>query len=68
MVRVVGELTLAREVLGNADGAIPDSIGQERSSLDNGGGSQNEGPQENPYAPKHGIAAKGKVKEWCLPS
>ena len=61
-------LPLAREVLGNADGAIPDSIGQERSLLDNGGGAQNEGLQENPYAPKHGIAAEGKVKEWCLPS
>ena len=43
MVRVVEELPLALEVLGNADGAIPDSIGQERSSLDNGSGSQNEG-------------------------
>ena len=31
-------LPLAREVMGNADGAIPDSIGQERSSLDNGDG------------------------------
>ena len=59
---------MAREVLGNADGAIPNSIGQERSFLDNGGGAQNEGLQENPYAPKHGIAAEGKVKEWCLPS
>ena len=68
MVRAVEELPLAREVLGNADGAIPDSIGQERSSLDNGGGSQNEGLQGNPYALEHGIAAKGKVKEWCLPS
>ena len=68
MVRVVEELPLAREVLGNADGAIHDSIGQERSSLDNGGGSQNEGLQGNPYAPEHGIAAEGKVKEWCLPS
>ena len=68
MVRAVEELPLAREVLGNADGAIPDSIGQERSSLNNGGGSQNEGLQGNPYAPKHGIAAEGKVKEWCLPS
>ena len=38
-------LPLAREVLGNADGAIPDSIGQERSSLDNGGGAKNEGLQ-----------------------
>ena len=61
-------LPLAREVLGNADGAIPDSIGQERSSLDNGGEAQNEGLQENPYAPKHGIAAEGKVTEWRLPS
>ena len=43
MVRVVEELPLAREVLGNADGAIHDSIGQERSSLDNGGGAQTEG-------------------------
>ena len=43
MVKVVEGLPLAREVLGNADGAIPDSIGQERSSLDNGGGAQNEG-------------------------
>ena len=63
MVRVVEELPLAREVLGNADGEIPDSIGQERSSLDNGGGAQNEGLQENPYAPKHGITAEGKVNE-----
>ena len=31
-------LLLAREVMGNADGAIPDSIVLERSSLDNGGG------------------------------
>ena len=61
-------LPLAREVLGNADGVIPDSIGQERSSLDNGGGALNEGLQENPYAPKHGIAAEGKVKAWSLPS
>ena len=61
-------LPLAREVLGNADGAIPDSIGQERSSLDNGGGAQPEGLQENPYVPKHGIAAEGKVTEWRLPS
>ena len=68
MVRVVEELPLAREVLGNADGEIPDSIGQERSSLDNGGGSQNEGLQGSPYASEHGIAAEGKVKEWCLPS
>ena len=68
MVKAVEGLPLAREVLGNADGAIPDSIGQERSSLDNGGGAQNEGPQENPYALKHGIAAEGKVNEWCLPS
>ena len=59
---------MAREVLGNADGAIPDSIGQERSSLDNGVGAQNEGLQENSYAPKHGITAEGKVKEWSLPS
>ena len=43
MVRVMEELPLAREVLGNADGTIPDSIGQERSSLNNGGESQNEG-------------------------
>ena len=43
MVRVVEELPLAREVMGNADGAIPNSIGQDRSSLDNGGKSQNEG-------------------------
>ena len=43
MVRAVEELPLAGEVLGNADGAIPYSIGQERSSLDNGGGFQNEG-------------------------
>ena len=56
-------LPLAREVLGNADGVIPDSIGQERSSLDNGGRAQNEGLQENPYAPKHGITAEGKVNE-----
>ena len=62
------ELPLAREVLGNADGAIPDSIGQERSSLDNGGGAQNEDLHENPYAPKHGIAAEGKVTEWKPPS
>ena len=62
-IKAVEGLPLAREVLGNADGAIPDSIGQERSSLDNGGESQNEGPQENPYAPKHGIAAEGKVNE-----
>ena len=68
MVRVVEELLLAREVLGNANGAIPDSIGQEKSSLDNGGGSQNEGLQGNPYVPEHGIAAEGKVTEWCLPS
>ena len=58
---------MAREVLGNADGAIADSIVQERSSLDNGGGDQTEGLQENPYAPKHGIAAQGKVTEWRLP-
>ena len=68
MVKAVEGLPLAREVLGIADGAIPASIGQERSSLNNGGGSQNEGLQGNPYAPKHGIAAEGKVKEWCLPS
>ena len=68
MVKTVEGLPLAREVLGNAEGAISDSIGQERSSLDNGDGAQNEGPQENPYAPEHGIAAEGKVKEWCLPS
>ena len=61
-------LPLAREVLRNADGAMPDSIVLERSSLDNGGGAQNEDLQENPYAPKHGIAAEEKVKEWCLPS
>ena len=61
-------LLLAQEVLGNADGVIPDSIGQERSSLDNGDWSQNEGLQGNPYVPEHGIAAKGKVKEWSLPS
>ena len=59
---------MAREVLGNADGAIPDSISQERSFLDNGGGAQNEDLHENPYAPKHGIAAKRKVKAWSLPS
>ena len=59
MVKAVEGLPLAREVPGNVDGAIPDSIGQERSSLDNGGGAQNEDLQENPYAPKHGIAAKG---------
>ena len=56
-------LPLAREVLGNADGAILDSIVPERSSLDNGGGAQTEGLQENPYVPKHGIAAEGKVTE-----
>ena len=39
MVKVVEGLPLAQEVLGNADGAIPDSIGQKRSSLDNGSGS-----------------------------
>ena len=61
-------LPLAREVLGNADGAIAESSVQERSSLDNGDGAQPEGLQENPYAPKHGIAAEGKVKEWSLPS
>ena len=68
MVRAVEELPLAREVLGNANGAIHDSIGQERSSLDNDGGSQNEGLQGNPYALEHGIATEGKVNEWCLPS
>ena len=68
MVRAVEELPLAREVMGNADGAIADSIVQERSSLDNGGGAQPEGLQENPYVPKHGIAAERKVNEWCLPS
>ena len=68
MVKAVEGLSLAREVLGNADGAIPDSIGQERRSLDNGGGSQNEGLQGNPYVPEHGIAVEGKVNEWCLPS
>ena len=36
-------LPLAREVLGTGDGAISESIGQERSSLDNGGGALNEG-------------------------
>ena len=68
MVKAVEGLPLAREVLGNADGAIPDSIGQERSFLDNGGGAQNEGLQGNPYVPKHGIAAEGKVTEWRLTS
>ena len=68
MVKAVEGLPLAREVLRNADGAISYSIGQERSSLDIGGGAQSEGLQGNPYAPKHGIAAEGKVKEWCLPS
>ena len=68
MVRVVEELPLAQEVMRNADGTIPDSIGQERSSLDNGGESQNEGLQGNPHVPEHGIAAEGKVTEWCLPS
>ena len=68
LVQAVEGHPLVREVLGNADGVIPDSIGQERSSLDNGGGAQNEGLQENPYAPKHGIVAEGKVNEWCLPS
>ena len=63
MVKAVEGLPLAREVLGNANGAIHDSIGQERSSLDNDGGSQNEGLQGNPYVPEHGIAAEGKVKE-----
>ena len=67
MVRVVEELPFAREVLGNADGAIPDSIGQKRSSLDNGDSAQNEGLQGSPYVPEHGIVAEGKVKEWCLP-
>ena len=61
-------LPLAGEVLGNGDGAIPDSIVQERSSLDNGGGAQTKGLQENPYAPKHGITAEGKVNEWKPPS
>ena len=61
-------LLLAREVLVNADGAITDSIAQERSSLDNGGGAQLEGLQENPYVPKHGIAAEGKVTKWKPPS
>ena len=61
-------LLLAREVLGNADGAIAEFIGQERSSLDNGDGAQPEGLQENPYVPKHGIAAEGKVTEWKPPS
>ena len=54
-------LPLAQEVLGNADGAIPDSIGQERSSLDNGGGTQNEGLQGNPYVLEHGIAEIGRA-------
>ena len=36
-------LPLAQEVLGTGDGAISESIGQERSSLDNGGGALNEG-------------------------
>ena len=63
MVKAVEGLPLAREVSGNADGAIPDSIGQERSSLNNGDGAQNEGLQGNPYVPEHGIAAEGKVKE-----
>ncbi|XP_034694072.1 uncharacterized PE-PGRS family protein PE_PGRS10-like [Vitis riparia] len=40
----------------------------ERSSLDNGGGAQNEGLQGNLYVPEHGIVVEGKVKEWCLPS
>ena len=61
-------LPLAREVLVNADGAIADSIVQERSALDNGGGAQPEGLQENPYVPKNGIAAEGKVTEWKSPS
>ena len=68
MEKAVEGLPLAREVLGNADGAIPNSIDQERSSLDNGGGAQNEGLQGNPYEPEHGIGAEGKVKERCLPS
>ena len=63
MVKVVEGLPLGREVMGNVDGAIPDSIGQERSSLDNGGGAQNEGLQGNPYVPEHGMAAEGNVKE-----
>ena len=62
MVKAVEGLPLAREVLGNAEGAISDSIGQERSSLDNGGVSQNEGLQGNPYVQEHGITAEGKVK------
>ena len=68
MVKAMEGLPLAWEVLVNADGAIVDSIAQERSSLDNGGGAQPEGLQENPYALEHGIGAEGKVKEWCLPS
>ena len=68
MVRAVEELPLAREVLGNADEEILDSIGQERSSLNNGGESQNEGLQGNPYVPKHGIAVEEKVTEWKPPS
>ena len=68
MVKAMEGLPLAWEVLGNADGAIPDSIGQKRSSLDNGGEAQNEDLQENPYVPKHGIAAEGKVTEWKPPS
>lgn len=67
MVKVVEGLPLTREVLGNADGEVPDSIGQERSSLDNGGGAQNEGLQENPYVPEHGIVAEGKVKNGVCP-
>ena len=67
MEKVVEGLPLAREVLGNADGVIPDSIGQERSFLDNGGGAQNEGLQENPYAPKHGIAAEEKQQNGVCP-
>ena len=63
MVKTVKGLPLAREVSRNADGTIPDSIGQERSSLNNGDGAQNEGLQGNPYVPEHGIAAEGKVKE-----
>ena len=63
MVKAVEGLPLAREVMGNADGVIPNSIGQERSSLDNGGDAQNEGLQGNPYVLEHGITAEGKVKE-----
>ena len=67
-IKAVEGLPVAREILGNADGAILDSIVLEQSFLDNGGGAQNEDLQENPYALKHGIAAEGKVNEWCLPS